>query len=168
MSTNQPLITSQTGRPFAASAIALQAIIINDQEQILLLNSPSRSQGWQVISGGLEAGETILAGVLREVAEEAGPAVVVRPLGVIHAQTFHYDEQVRFMVGIHYLMAYEGGKIVPGDDMVGSDYRWWPIDQLEDENRHWHPSVIPWLLRRAVNLYRLWRAEPARPLQPDL
>ena len=98
MLTNQPNIISQNGRPFAASAIALQAIIINEQEQILLLNSPTRNQGWQTISGGLEANETILDGVRREVAEEAGPDVQVRPLGVIHAQTFHYDENVRFMV----------------------------------------------------------------------
>ncbi len=166
MSTNQPVIVSQKGRPFAASAIALQAIIVNDQEQILLLNSPSRNQGWQVISGGLEAGETILDGIRREVAEEVGATVQVRPLGVIHAETFHYDENVRFMVGIYYLLAYEGGTIVPGDDMTGSACRWWSLDELDDDNLHRHPTIIPWMLRRAINLYRLWKDDPARPLQP--
>ena len=168
MSTNQPVIFSQKERPFATSAIALQAIIINDQEQVLLLNSPRRRQGWQTISGGLEAGETILAGVLREVVEEAGPDVVVRPLGVVHAQTFHYDEKVQFMAGIYYLLAYEGGKIVPGDDMADSACRWWSLAELDDAGQHWHPTVMPWMLRRAVTLYRLWRDEPERPLQPNL
>ena len=74
MPTNQPTVYSQKERPFTTSAIALQAIIINKQEQILLLNSPTRNQGWQVISGALDAGETILDGVCREVAEEAGAA----------------------------------------------------------------------------------------------
>lgn len=168
MSTNQPRIISQKGRQFSTSAIALQAIIVNEQEQILLLNSPSRNQGWQVISGGLEAGETILDGLRREVMEEVGPDARVRPLGVVHAQTFHYDENVRFMVGIYYLMAYEGGKIVPGDDMVGSACRWWSLDELGDDNMHWHPTVIPWMLHRAIDLYRLWKDDPVRPLQPNL
>jgi ADP-ribose pyrophosphatase YjhB (NUDIX family) len=168
MFTNQPNIISQNGRSFAASAIALQGIIINEQEQILLLNSPTRNHGWQVVSGGLEAGETILAGVQREVAEEAGPEVQVRPLGVIHTQSFHYDANVRFMVGIYYLLAYEGGTIVPGDDMVGSAFRWWSLDELADENPPLHPSTIPWMLRQAIDLYRLWKDELARPLQPDL
>lgn len=168
MSINQPIIISQKGRPFTASAIALQAIIINEQEQILLLNSPKRNQGWQTISGGLEAGETILDGVLREVVEEVGANVRVRPLGVIHAETFHYDENVRFMIGIYYLMAYEGGTIVPGDDMAGSTYRWWNLDELDDDNLHRHPTFIPWMLRRAIDLYRLWKDDPERPLQPNL
>ena len=168
MSTNQPVIVSQKERPFAASAIALQAILVNDQEQILLLNSPTRNQGWQVISGGLEAGETILDGIKREVAEEVGPDVRVRPLGVVHVQTFHYDENVRFMVGIYYLMAYEGGKIVPGDDMAGSACRWWSLDELDDDNLHRHPTFIPWMLRRAIDLYRLWKDDPERPLQPEI
>ena len=168
MLTNQPNIISQKGRPFAASAIALQAIIINEQEQILLLNSPTRNQGWQTISGGLEANETILDGVRREVAEEAGPDVQVRPLGVIHAQTFHYDKNVRFMVAIHYLLAYESGRIIPGDDMVGSASRWWHLDELDDNSLHLHPTVVPWMLRQAIELYRLWKDEPVRLLQPKI
>jgi ADP-ribose pyrophosphatase YjhB (NUDIX family) len=168
MPTNQPTVYSQKERPFTTSAIALQAIIINKQEQILLLNSPTRNQGWQVISGALDAGETILDGVCREVAEEAGAEVQARPLGVVHAVTFHYDTAVQFMVGIYYLMAYEGGKIVPGDDMAGSEVRWWSLDELNDDSLHLHPTVQLWMLRRAIDLYRLWKDDPARPLQPNL
>ncbi len=162
------IILAKNGRPFAASAVALQAIIINKQEQILLLNSPTRSQGWQVVSGALETGETVLDGTLREVGEEAGPEARVRPLGVIHAQTFHYDKNVLFMIGIYYLLAYEGGKIAPGDDMAGSAFRWWNLDDLAAAKPHLHPSTIPWMLRRAVDLYRLWRDEGERPLQPAI
>jgi ADP-ribose pyrophosphatase YjhB (NUDIX family) len=168
MSINQPAILSQKGRSFAASAVALQAVIVNKQEQILLLNSPTRNQGWQTISGGLEAKETILDGIKREVAEEVGPEVRIRPLGIIHAETFHYDENVRFMIGIYYLLAYEGGTIVPGDDMAGSAYRWWNLDELDDDNLHRHPTFIPWMLRRAVDLYRLWQDDLERPLQPEI
>lgn len=151
---------SQRGRLFATSAIALQAIIINEAEQFLLLCSPRRNDPdeWQTVSGGLEAGETILAGILREVREEVG-AIVVRPLTVLHSHTFHYDENVRFMVGIYYLLRYEGGEVVPGDDMVGSAFRWWSVDELEKAlaNRAatLHKSTHFWQLRRAAKLYRL-------------
>lgn len=170
MSQQQPVIycAGARKRPFTTSAVALQAILINDQEQILLLNSPTRNQGWQVISGALAAGETVLAGTLREVGEEAGPDVRVRPLGVTHVQTFHYDENVPFMIGIYYLLAYESGKIMPGDDMAGSAFRWWHLDDLAAAAPHLHPSTIPWMLRRAVDLYRLWRDEGERPLQPAI
>lgn len=54
------MIVSKRGRPFATSAIALQAIIINENEQFLLLSSPRRNEAneWQTVSGGLEAGVT--------------------------------------------------------------------------------------------------------------
>lgn len=60
MSLPQPVIidASGRGRQFACSAVALQAIIVNEQEQILLLASPRRyeAETWQVVSGALEAG----------------------------------------------------------------------------------------------------------------
>ncbi len=151
---------SQRGRPFATAAIALQAVIINEKEQFLLLSSPRRNgeNEWQTVSGGLEAGETVLDGILREVREEAGP-IAVRPLTVLHSQTFHYDANVRFMVGINYLLRYEGGDVVPGDDMTGSTFRWWGLDALETAVANCsitlHKSTRLWQLQRAVQLYRL-------------
>lgn len=167
---NQPVVYGALPRrrPFATSPIAIQAIVINEQAQFVLLNSATRQGGWQVVSGGLEAGETILAGVLREVSEELGEAVHVRPLGIVHAETFHYDEQIRYMVSLYYLMVYEGGEIVPGDDMLGSDVRWWTLGELQAADVLFHPSVKLWLMERAVTLYELWRDEGERPLQPLL
>lgn len=172
---NQPVIVSQSGRPFATSAIALQAIIINKNEQFLLLSSPRRNgrNEWQTVSGGLEAGETILDGILREVREEVGD-IQVRPLTILHSQSFHYDDNVRFMVGINYLLRYEGGKVVPGDDMAGSEFRWWGLDELEtavaDGRATLHKSTFLWQLRRAVQLYRLLKDEwlETAVLQPPL
>ncbi len=161
MANLQPFITNIKGtRSFACSAVALQAVVVSPEEKILLLSSPTRNQNgaWQVVSGGLEAGETILAGTLREVSEELGSDLRVRPLGTIHAQTFHYDENVQYMIAIYYLLAYERGEVQPGDDMQGSQYRWWSMAELEDENVK---IVVPpgqkWILQRAIELYRLWK-----------
>jgi ADP-ribose pyrophosphatase YjhB (NUDIX family) len=142
--------------------VAVQAILVNEREEILLLSHPIRNPGgqWQVVSGALEAEETVLDGTLREVREELGPAVQVRPISLVHAETFHYDASVRYMIGIYYLLAYEGGPVTPGDDMAGSRYRWWPLDELANpEIKLQIPPDQKWLMRRAVDLYRLWRDE---------
>src|SRR6266511_4411144 len=133
MPTQQPFMTNAQGtRRFACSAVAVQAIILKADERLLLLSSPTRNRPgeWQIISGGLEAAETVLDGVLRELREEAGPQMQVRPLGVVHAQTLHFDAQVPYMIGIYHLLAYEGGRVQPGDDMRDAQYRWWSIDEL--------------------------------------
>ena len=63
------------------------------------------------------SGRDLLEAALREVREEAGHHVRVRPLGVVHASTFEYDARVRRMISVVFLMAHEGGAAVPGDDM---------------------------------------------------
>src|SRR5262245_13188763 len=110
MGMQQPLITTVDGtRQFACSAAAILVFIVNEHEEILLLNHPKRRGRWEVINGALEAGETVVEGALRETAEEAGAALRVRPLGIVHVSTFHYDQHVQYMLSISYLMAYQGG-----------------------------------------------------------
>ena len=157
----QPLVTNAEGtRSFACSAVALQSIVVSADEKILLLSSPKRNPGgaWQVVSGALEAEETILEGVMRETYEELGGDLRVRPLGAVHVQTFHYDEKVQYMIAVYYLLAYEGGEVHPGDDMQGSQFRWWSIPELDDEAVK---IVVPpnqkWIFKRAVELYRIWK-----------
>ncbi len=62
------------------------------------------------------------------------------------------------MLSVAYLFAYEGGEIQPGDDMKGSAYRWWKLEEIMSNN---FKLIIPpgekWLIARAVDLYRLWR-----------
>jgi 8-oxo-dGTP pyrophosphatase MutT (NUDIX family) len=165
----QPIITSTTGRPFACSPAAVLVFIVNRREQFLLLRHPHRD-GWEIVNGALDAAETVLDGGLREVAEEAGPAVRVRPLGAVQIQTFHYDEQVQYMLSLSLLMAYEGGPIEPGDDMADSEVRWFTLAELMDENTK---VLVPpqdhmrWTFPRALELYRLWQDQDV-PLQPPL
>jgi ADP-ribose pyrophosphatase YjhB (NUDIX family) len=164
MNTFQPFISNQSGtRRFACSPVALQAIVVSPEETTLLLASPTRRPdgAWQVASGALEAGETILEGVWREAREELGPEIRLRPLGAVHVHTFHYDEQVPYMIAIYYLFAYEGGPVQPGDDMHGSQFRWWSLAELEDEqaNIFIPPPRQRWILRRAIELYRTWHTQ---------
>jgi 8-oxo-dGTP pyrophosphatase MutT (NUDIX family) len=169
---NQPFVTDAAGsRSFACSPVAVVAFIVDGRERLLLLSSP-RKRGapgkWEVINGGLEAEETLLDGVLREVHEEAGQDIRVRPLGVIHAQTFRYDESIPYMISVCFLLAYDGGEVVPGDDMVGSEVRWASLDELENGTVDLLLPRDSWLPRRAIDAYRWLRGRPAVELQSPL
>ena len=158
---NGPIVTSEKGRRFACNPAAVLLFVVNEQEQVLLFAHPARGGRWEVMSGAVEAGETVLEAALRETHEEAGRDLAVRPLGTVHAYTYRYDANVPHMISIAYLLGYKGGKIEPGDDMRGSAYRWWSLSDVERERPELLvPHQQPWLLERAVGLYRLWRDLP--------
>ncbi len=158
---NQPIIFDEgKTHQYCCSAIGLQAVIIDKNEKILLLSSPkiNRKGKWQVVSGALKSNETLLAGTLREIHEEIGTKIKVRPLGVIHAHTFHNDYNIKFMVGIYFLFEYKGGEIQTGDDMSGSKYSWWSMKEIEKEQLDlFIPRGEIWILRRGIDLYRIWK-----------
>jgi ADP-ribose pyrophosphatase YjhB (NUDIX family) len=173
----QPTLKTADGkREFACSPAAVIAYIVNEKEEILFLSNPKRPDWWENVNGALEAEESVLEGVLREVGEEAGPEIVVRPLGTLHVSTFHYDDSARFMLSISYLLAYEGGRVIPGDDMTDSVVRWLSYEEITSgDYKILPPSDQPWMIRRAIELYRLWRDLPIayppvelqRPLSRD-
>ena len=164
---SQPVVRTTTGRPFACSPAAVLVYIVDEAERFLMLRHPRR-RGWEVVNGALEAGETVLEAVLREVGEEAGPEVKVAPLGAVHVETFHYDEAVRYMLSISYVVAYQGGDVAPGDDMADSETAWFAVDALLDETLDvLVPPYHRWLFPRALALYRLWKDEEV-VLQPPL
>lgn len=106
----------------------------------------------------VEADETLLTAALRETADEAGPDLMVRPLGVFHGSTLQYGDEVGLVHTISYLMAYESGQVEPGDDMHGSRYGWFSRHVLDDPAVH---LIVPyeqkWLLHQAVSLHGLWK-----------
>lgn len=160
-------IISKNGRKFTASAVGLVAFIVREDERILMLSSPKRPDKWEPPNGAYDGDETILEGVMREICEEAGKDIQVRPLGALHAYSYRYDDVVQFMVGIAYLFAYEGGEVQAGDDMTGSQIKWMSVEEAESGN---FDIIVPqkqvYLFRRALELYRLWKDAPAISLQP--
>ena len=117
------------GKKRALFAAAALLFIVDQNERLLLLSSDRQSGSWRVPSGSVEAVETVLGAARREVAEELGSAVVVRPLGTVHSFTYLIPS-IGYMVDVCYLLAYEGGEIEPGDDEAGSAFRWWTLDEL--------------------------------------
>ncbi len=158
----QPTIQTVDGkRHFACSPAAVLGYIVNEREEILFLSSPKRPGWWENINGALEAGESVLDGVLRETREEVGEEIRVRPLGTLHVSTYHYDDNARYMLSLSYVLAYEGGAVIPGDDMVGSEVKWLSYSEIvSGDYQLLPPSDQPWLIYRAIELYRLWRDLP--------
>ena len=147
-------VTTSFGRRLSCSPLAVLVFIVDQDERILLLRSPRHPDVWQVVNGAVEAGETLVQAALRETAEEAGPDVRIRPLGVVHAFSFPYDDAIPTMVSICYVASYEGGEVLPGDDMVGSEFGWFGLDECR------RMTLLPaqsWLFDRAIELHRLWR-----------
>lgn len=159
-------IAASSGRSFATFPAAVVVPIVNRREELLLLQSPRSTGWWEPVNGAVDDGESLLDAALREVREEAGPDLRVRPLGVVHAATFAYDARVRRMISVVYLMAHEAGAVVPGDDMRGSRLRWATLSAIESDGlRLVPPFDQAWLRQRTVDLFRLWEPEPAVLLQ---
>jgi 8-oxo-dGTP pyrophosphatase MutT (NUDIX family) len=158
-----------SGRQFATYPAAVVVPIVNAREELLLLESPRRPGWWEPVNGAVDAGETLLEAARREVREEAGDDLRVRPLGVVHASTFAYDANVTHVISVTFLMGHEAGEAVPGDDMHGSHVRWATIGEIEsDRLRLLPPLAEPWLRQRVIDLYRLWQPMPDVALQPPV
>jgi ADP-ribose pyrophosphatase YjhB (NUDIX family) len=151
---------------FATFPAAVVVPVVNSDEEFLLLENPGRAGLWEPVNGAVDEGETLLAAALREVREEAGPHLRIRPLGVVHASTFAYDARLRRMISVVYLMAHDGGYTQPGGDMSGSHVRWATSAEIESERLRLLPPLHQeWLRERAVDLFRRYRSEPAVALQ---
>jgi len=163
------MTAASSRRSFATFPAAVVVPIVNRRGELLLLESPRRTGWWEPVNGAVDDGETLLEAALREVREEAGPDLRVRPLGVVHASTFAYDARVQRMMSVVYLMAHEGGAAVPGDDMRGSRVRWATLSAIESDGLRLLPPLDQaWLRRRTVDLFRLWEPEPPVVLQGPL
>jgi 8-oxo-dGTP pyrophosphatase MutT (NUDIX family) len=161
-------ITAKSGRKFAGHAAGLIALIINQDERFLMLSQPKRAGKWEPVNGAYDAGETILEGLMREIAEEAGKAVRVRPLTAVHTYNFRYDDTVSQMLSLIFLFEYLGGDVAPDDDMAGSEVLWMSLADIHSGRFNIIvPSEQLWAYDRAVKFYRLLKDEAEVNLQPS-
>jgi ADP-ribose pyrophosphatase YjhB (NUDIX family) len=164
----QHTITANSGRQFAVFPIGLIALIIDPQERLLMLKHPTHGT-YEPVNGGYDGGETLLEGFLREIREEAGAEVQVRPITAVHTYNFRYDDSLPYMISIVFLFEYVSGDVIPGDDMVGAEIKWMTVAEINGgQYRIPVPTQVTWVYERAAQLYRLLKDEPAVQFQPPL
>ncbi len=147
------LVGAAGRRRFATFPVGVAMAVVNDRSEILLLEDPDTG-ALEVPSGAVEDGETILQAVRRELTEELGPHAQLRPLSTVHTYTIGYEPGVD-LVSVVYLVAYDGGEIVPSDDATGKPPLWLGRFRLAELDDRITVPNEPRVLDRAFTLWAL-------------
>ncbi len=99
----------------ASHSVSVAGVIVDDHDRALLIRRRDNLR-WEPPGGVLELGETIHAGVCREVREETGLAV--QPV----ALTGVYRNMSRGIVALVFRCRVLGGQLTPNDEVSG--FQW--------------------------------------------
>ena len=115
-------------RPF----LAVSAAIVRNRRILIVQRAQAPSRGVYTLPGGVvEAGETLVEAVAREVLEETGLTVVPHTL-LGHREVILRDAEgrvERHFVILPFAARYTGGEPVVNDELVGS--HWFEPSELE-------------------------------------
>ncbi len=119
-------------------SVGVGAVVLNDQGQILLVKHVPRTGDfwggqWMVPGGGLELGEALEEGIIREVEEETNLKVeVLRHVSTLDRIVREGDEVKLHVVYVDFLVRPVGGDLRPSSDVGAA--RWFSRDEIE---AHW-------------------------------
>jgi ADP-ribose pyrophosphatase YjhB (NUDIX family) len=108
-----------TRGPAPQPTVAVAAIVFDERGRVLLVERgrPPGEGLWTVPGGRLELGESLAAGVAREVAEETGLTVDVGALvEVVERVTPTADGTYHYVI-LDYLAQVRAGTLIAGDDV---------------------------------------------------
>jgi 8-oxo-dGTP pyrophosphatase MutT (NUDIX family) len=137
---------------------AVRAVILDADERVLLFRAKDPTQPelgvwWELPGGGLEAGETYLEAVVREVAEETGLAIVsgqVGPPSWRRSATYLYRHERR--ISHEVIVVVRIAERAPGIDGAGRvdfededyfDFGWLPVAEVISSRERFYPGRLP-------------------------
>lgn len=104
-------------------SVSVAGIVINDDGQALILRRRDNGH-WEPPGGVLELGETITAGLTREIAEETG--LDVKPI----RQTGVYNNISRGIIALVFRCQATGGQLRTNDEATA--FRWATPDEIPE------------------------------------
>lgn len=104
-------------------SVSVAGIVINDDGQALILRRRDNGQ-WEPPGGVLELGETVTAGLIREIAEETG--LDVRPV----KQTGVYNNVPRGIIALVFRCHATGGQLRTNNEATA--FRWAAPDEISN------------------------------------
>ncbi len=132
--------------------MAASALVRNDKGQILLVRTHRR--GWEIPGGQIEIGESLIAGLKREVLEESGVQVEIGRLAALRSNLT--SSIVIFCFEARYL----GGQLRPSDETP--EVRWVSAEGALEMISH--PailqSVVDVLAEAPDLIYRAYQVDP--------
>ncbi len=111
--------------------LGVRAIAFDPEGRVALVRH-TYLHGWYLPGGGVKKGESAMAAIRRELAEEVGIAEyrVECVLGAYHARVEHKDDHV--IVYVVQVPAGAAGSLRGADALEIAEAAWFPLDRLPD------------------------------------
>jgi 8-oxo-dGTP pyrophosphatase MutT (NUDIX family) len=149
---------------------AIRAILLTPEDEVLLLRIRPPQDGdwfWITPGGGLEPGETIEAGLRRELKEELGlEHFMIGPLVWRRQHTFNWAERricQREQYHVVHTTRFQPSMSDSIEAEVLDRFRWWPVVELERASER----LTPRSLAQIVAQY-LAQGPPHEPLEMEV
>ncbi len=100
-------------------SVCAAGVVRNDKGEVLMIKNVRR--GWEFPGGIIEAGENLIDGLKREIAEETGTDVEVGELFCVSSNTCHYPgyngvKVIPEKVIFDFICTYKGGELTSSDE----------------------------------------------------
>lgn len=123
-------------------------VIINGDQVLLIKNK--RSQHWSFPKGHMEKGESPVQTALREIREETGLKVIIKP---DVSSTINYNPTTEVNKDVTYFLARPWGGILKAQESEVSELEWLSIDEaLEEITYEQEKEVLRKIYQKYVNL----------------
>jgi 8-oxo-dGTP pyrophosphatase MutT (NUDIX family) len=148
---------------------AVRALLLSPEEELLMMKITEPGSGrafWLTPGGGMDAGESLLTSLRREILEETGLADFEIGPEVWHREhRFTWDGRAILQRERFYLVKverFEPTAIYMPDDVerdAFGGFRWWPVWEIEQSSQSFAPRRLGRHLRSLIR-----HGPPARPL----